>query len=143
MTFRGKAKIDDLLFQMHFTRNSPFITFLFLLTYTGPSYEMSWRTIDGKFLKCTLDIGQTCFLNSTHKHVKFTMTELVQNLGFVYKLCMILILKKMSSRHTLLFWNNSLWPNGSRLFYWLHKNLVCYLFLLLLIINTLIYNVSK
>ena len=41
---------------------------------TGPSYWKSPGPSDGTFLERSPDVGDTCFLNSTQKHIKLTST---------------------------------------------------------------------
>ena len=84
------TKTDDVMKKLFFRSNSPSITYLFLFstgrtniqvlngdvrgTSTGPSCGTSWRQNDGTFLWRPWDGGHTCFLNSTHKHIKLTST---------------------------------------------------------------------
>ena len=84
------TKINDLMKKLFFICNSFFITHLFLLFYwkikyskglngdihgmsTGPSCGTSWGPNGGTFWGSPLDVGHTCFLNSTHKHIKLTL----------------------------------------------------------------------
>ena len=43
-------------------------------TSTGPSCGTSWGPNDRKFYGRLRDVGQTCFLNSTYKHIKLILT---------------------------------------------------------------------
>ena len=43
-------------------------------TSTEPSYGTSGGPNDGTFNGHPRDVGQTCFSNSTHKHIKLTLT---------------------------------------------------------------------
>ena len=43
-------------------------------TSTGPSCGTSREPNDGTFLVRPRDVGQTCSLNSTHRHIKLTLT---------------------------------------------------------------------
>ena len=41
---------------------------------TGPSCGTSRRPNDGTFWRRSRDLGHTCFLNSTQKHIKLNLT---------------------------------------------------------------------
>ena len=77
--------------KLFFRCNSPFVTHLFLFFYrkhkylkvlNGNVHRTSLRTScgksrgpnDGTFWGRPRDVSDTCFLNSTHKHIKLTLT---------------------------------------------------------------------
>ena len=85
------TKIDDLMKKLLVRSNNPCFTHLFLFftektnnskglngdfhgTSTGPSCGTSRGPNDGTFWGCPRDVGHICFLNSTHKHIKLTLT---------------------------------------------------------------------
>ena len=41
---------------------------------TGSSFETSLEPNDGMFWERLRDVGHTCFLNSTQKYIKLTLT---------------------------------------------------------------------
>ena len=43
-------------------------------TSAGPSCQTSWGPNDGTFSGRLRDVGHTCFLTSTKKHTKLTLT---------------------------------------------------------------------
>ena len=86
------TKTDNLLKKLSFRSNSPCITCQFPVFYrknkfskvlnwdvhgtsTGPSCGTFRGPNDGTFQGNPRDVGQTCFLNSTHKHIKLTLTS--------------------------------------------------------------------
>ena len=89
-----KVMVDDFLIKWYFRNNSPFITHLFpLLLHTykknkhtivpnGDVHETSmgsrYETFQGPsyvtFQGRPQDVRQTCFLHSSHKDIKFTLT---------------------------------------------------------------------
>ena len=87
------TKIDDLMKKLFFRCNSPCFTHLFLFftgkrskyskglngdvhgTSTGLSCGTSRGPNDGTFCGRPRDVGNTCFLNSTHEHIKLTLTS--------------------------------------------------------------------
>ena len=84
------TKIDDLMKKLFFRCNSPCYTHLFLFYLknkyskglngdlhgrsTGPSCGTSRGPNDDTFWGRPRDITHTCFLNSTHKHIKLPLT---------------------------------------------------------------------
>ena len=81
-TLRGTNKeIDDLVKKVFFRYNSscfahPLMFFTgkinmqkFHGTSTGPSWRTSRGPNEGTFWGCPWDVGHTCFLNSTQKHI--------------------------------------------------------------------------
>ena len=99
-TYRGPSedsqgantKIDIKNFKKLFcSSNSPWITYLLFFlqeekmckrskwgrhrTSMGPSCKTSLGPNDGRFQGRPWEVGQTCFLNSTHKHKKLTLTS--------------------------------------------------------------------
>ena len=98
-TYRGPSgdsqetntKINDFMKKIFFRIISPCITYLFLFftgrtniqkfymgdvhgTSTGPSCGTSVGPNGETFQGRPWDVGQTSFLNSTHKHIKLTLT---------------------------------------------------------------------
>ena len=86
-----KFIVYDLLIKLYFRSNSPCIKYLFLPftgknkysnvligdvreTSTGSRCVTSRRPNTGKFYEGPRNVSQTCFLNSTHKHIKQTLT---------------------------------------------------------------------
>ena len=85
------TKIDDLMKKLFFICNTPCFTHLFLFFYwrskypkglngdvhrtsTGPSCGTPRGRNDGMFWGRPRAADHTCFLNSSHKHIKLTLT---------------------------------------------------------------------
>ena len=62
------------LFFTEKTNNSKGLNGDFHGTSTGPSCGTSRGPNDGTFWGCPRDVGLLCFLNSTRKHIKLTLT---------------------------------------------------------------------
>ena len=90
-SYRTKKKIDDFIKKVFFRCNSLLFIHLLLFftekkyskvlngdvhgTSTGPSCGTSRGPNDGTFWGRPRDVGHICFLNSTQKHIKLTLTS--------------------------------------------------------------------
>ena len=78
-------------------------------TSTGPSCRTSWGPDDGTFWGRPQDVGHTCFLNSTQKHISRTLkgySRLYSELQVRSSFSNILKLARKSQHQKNLSWKN-------------------------------------